>query len=114
MLKTGLELPDGPKTIFAPSNRAWARLGYKINGFLFSKFGEKYLTALLKYHIAPGKAVFSDYVAEGKKEEKTEDDDDGYHAELDTLLGDKKVKVDIFRKGPHVRWKLNERVPVCM
>ncbi|KAF8415348.1 hypothetical protein EV426DRAFT_722150 [Tirmania nivea] len=42
------KFPDGPKTFFIPPNSAWKRLGYRINAFLFSSFGEKYLAALFE------------------------------------------------------------------
>jgi uncharacterized surface protein with fasciclin (FAS1) repeats len=47
-------------TIFAPSNRAFRKLGPKLNGFLFSRWGEKYLKALLKYHIVFNHTLYSD------------------------------------------------------
>ncbi|KAF8469137.1 FAS1 domain-containing protein [Kalaharituber pfeilii] len=114
LTKTGLakDLPDGPKTFFAPSNRAWYILGFKINAFLFSKYGEKYLAALLKYHVAPGKVLYSDYVIEPKKEESKATDVDKYHAELDTLLGDKKIIVDIWKKDRWVKWIVNKNVDI--
>ena len=107
------KLPEGPKTFFIPSNSAWRGLGYRINAFLFSKFGEKYLAALLKYHITHGKVVYTDYVIEPPKDEdeaKTEDEGH-YHAELDTFLGDKKLTVDIWRKGPWTRLVVNDKFP---
>lgn len=107
------KLPEGPKTFFIPSNSAWRGLGYRINVFLLSKFGEKYLAALLKYHITHGKVVYTDYVIEPPKDEdeaKTEDEGH-YHAELDTFLGDKKLTVDIWRKGPWTRLVVNDKFP---
>jgi hypothetical protein len=55
--KTGLieELAEATTTggtFFAPPNGAFKKLGPRINGFLFSKFGKKYLKALLKYQYA--------------------------------------------------------------
>ena len=47
-------------TIFAPSNFAFRKLGPKINGFLFSKFGQKYLKALLEYHVVANQTLYSD------------------------------------------------------
>lgn len=107
-------LPEGPKTFFIPPNSAWKRLGYRINAFLFSKFGEKYLAALMKYHITHGKVVYSDFVLEPKKDkdDATTEDESHFHTELDTFLGDKKLTVDIWRKGPWTKWRINEREPV--
>jgi len=47
-------------TIFAPSNFAFAKLGPRINAFLFSSHGEKYLKALLKYHVVSNQTLYSD------------------------------------------------------
>lgn len=47
-------------TFFAPTNRAFAKLPTRINAFLFSHAGQKYLKALLKYHLVPGHTVFTD------------------------------------------------------
>lgn len=54
-------------TIFAPSNFAFQRLGPKINGFLFSSYGRRYLKALLEYHVVANQTLYSDayYKAEG-------------------------------------------------
>jgi uncharacterized surface protein with fasciclin (FAS1) repeats len=116
--KTGLleSLPEGPKTFFAPSNRAWESLGFKVNAFLFSRFGEKYLAALLKYHVVPGKVVYSDYRIIPKKDDDGEkDQEEGYfHADLETLLGDKKIIVDIYRHGGFTKWRVNGHVPVFL
>jgi uncharacterized surface protein with fasciclin (FAS1) repeats len=46
-------------TLFAPTNYAFKSLGPRINAFLFSKFGAKFLKALLEYHIVPGKTLYS-------------------------------------------------------
>jgi len=106
-----LKIPEGPKTFFIPINSSWRRLGFRINGFLFSRFGEKYLAALLKYHIAHGKVVYSDYVIEEKEDKGKATEEVHYHADLDTLLGDKKLTVDIWRKGPWTKWRINGNIP---
>ena len=64
MTKTGLyqHLEDAPhkgSTFFAPSNFAFQKLGPKANAFLFSKYGQKYLTALLKYHVVLDQTLYS-------------------------------------------------------
>lgn len=75
LIKTGLfdRLNDTSNhsggTLFAPSNRAFKKLGPKINGFLFSRWGQKYLKALLKYHIVANHTLFSDAYY-GPKEDK--------------------------------------------
>lgn len=86
LLKTGLFKPLNDTathvggTLFAPSNSAFERLGPKINAFLFSNFGEKYLKALLKYHIVPNKTLYSDafYKSDGPKSVKQEGIPKGY------------------------------------
>ena len=47
-------------TVFAPSNFAFQKLGPRINAFLFSSYGQKYLKALLKYHIVANQTLYSD------------------------------------------------------
>ena len=47
-------------TLFAPSNFAFQKLGPRINGFLFSSYGQKYLKALLKYHVVANHTLYSD------------------------------------------------------
>jgi len=105
--------PEGPKTFFIPANRAWKALGYKINAFLFSKAGEKYLAALMKYHVTHPKVVYSDYVLE-PEEDETSNKPCHYHTELDTFLGDKKLPVDIWRRGRWSKWVINNKVPAFL
>jgi len=54
-------------TFFAPSNFAFQKLGPRINAFLFSAYGQKYLKALLTYHVVrEGHTLYSDaYYAPG-------------------------------------------------
>ena len=64
LTKTGLYnyLQDAPhkgSTFFAPTNFAFQKLGPKINAFLFSKYGQKYLAALLKYHVVLDQTLYS-------------------------------------------------------
>ena len=47
-------------TLFAPSNWAFTKLGPKINAFLFSEYGRKYLAALLSYHVVANQTLYSD------------------------------------------------------
>lgn len=43
------ELPGGTRyTVFAPVNAAFARLGFKVNAFLFSPFGRRVLKDVLR------------------------------------------------------------------
>jgi len=100
-------------TFFAPSNAAFQKLGARANAFLFSKYGEKYLKALLKYHVAPGKVVYTDGIVDTTEEEAADVKPPGglpkghYHADLDTLLEDHKLSVDIGRFGRLVDFVVN-------
>ena len=66
LAKTGLipALNDTSKhiggTFFAPSNFAFLKLGPRINAFLFSSYGLKYLKALLQYHVVANQTLYSD------------------------------------------------------
>ncbi|KAL5334924.1 Fasciclin domain-containing protein [Aspergillus crustosus] len=107
-------------TIFTPSNKAFEHLGLKINAFLFSPFGEKYLRALVKYHIVPNTTVYSDtvYTSEGVVKPFTaststvSDSEDPEteglaHFDLETLLEGHKISVDVAHFGPYVSFKVN-------
>lgn len=48
------------QTFFAPTNWAFRKLGPRINAFLFSKAGEKYLKAVLAYHVVSNQTLYSD------------------------------------------------------
>lgn len=62
-------------TVFAPSNFAFRKLGPKINAFLFSEYGRKYLKAILEYHVVANQTLYSDaYYGGGDSETK-----DGKH-----------------------------------
>ncbi|CAI6339535.1 unnamed protein product [Periconia digitata] len=114
--KTGLydyinstEYPHHGGTFFAPSNFAFKKLGTKINAFLFSKYGEKYLKALLKYHVVVDQTLYTDAYYDAT------DDEDGevstrppyYHLDLSTALEGKSLAVDITRYGPFVSVRIN-------
>jgi len=102
-------------TLFAPSNFAFNKLGPRINAFLFSKYGEKYLKALLKYHIVANQTLYSDAFYKAKDaESKVVDEVDmegipkGYfHVDLPTLLNDKSLSIDVARYGGLISIKIN-------
>ena len=58
-------------TVFAPSNFAFQKLGPRINGFLFSSYGQKYLKALLKYHVVANQTLYSDAYYKADEVDKT-------------------------------------------
>ena len=57
-------------TVFAPSNFAFQKLGPKINAFLFSSYGLKYLKALLEYHVVANQTLYSDAYYKAQSESK--------------------------------------------
>jgi uncharacterized surface protein with fasciclin (FAS1) repeats len=94
-------------TFFAPSNFAFQKLGPRINAFLFSKYGQKYLKALLEYHLVPDNTLYSDayYSADSKSQEGVPK---GYfHVDLPTMLEDKSLSIDIARYGGFISIKIN-------
>lgn len=96
-------------TFFAASNSAFSKLGPRINAFLFSKYGEKYLKALLEYHVVPDHTLYSDaYYKAGGGEKDLESKAGGYfHVDLPTLLKDRHLSVDIARYGGFISIKIN-------
>lgn len=122
--KTGLleeyNKTDNPAgTLFAPSNFAFQKLGPKINAFLFSKFGLKYLRALLEYHIVPQQVLYSDaFYRPGDDNNSTIFAREAgrprhgvpkgfFHVDLPTLLEDKSLSINIFRYGRLIEIKIN-------
>jgi len=77
-------------TVFAPTNIAFEKLPKKLKLFLFSPFGERILQKLLRFHIVPELAFFSDYVHH--KEVKEESDF---------------VDFELSDKAPARRWFIN-------
>jgi uncharacterized surface protein with fasciclin (FAS1) repeats len=109
-------------TYFAPSNIAFKKLGPKINAFLFSKYGEKYLKALLKYHVVANQTLYSDAYYNPKSTEDTIDKTDDtttiprgqFHVDLPTLLDDKSLSIDIARFGGFITIKINGFISVAV
>ena len=97
-------------TFFAPSNFAFARLGPKANAFLFSKFGLKYLRALLVYHAADNITLYSDamYKSDAKDAGHKASIPKGfYHVDLPSGLDGKPLSVDVARYGRLITIKIN-------
>jgi uncharacterized surface protein with fasciclin (FAS1) repeats len=101
-------------TFFAPTNLAFKLLGPRINAFLFSKIGVKYLGALLKYHIVPDHTLYSTAYYDGTKTAElfakngTGKRPRAHHVDLPTLLTNKTVGVDLTRRGPFVIMRVNK------
>ncbi|KAI9056260.1 hypothetical protein LZ554_001187 [Drepanopeziza brunnea f. sp. 'monogermtubi'] len=111
--KTGLfekiaAAPHEGGTLFAPSNWAFQKLGPRINAFLFSKYGQKYLKGLLEYHIVANQTLYSDAFYKEKSGEDTEDVPKGrFHIDLPTLLENKSLSIDVARWGGWITIKIN-------
>jgi uncharacterized surface protein with fasciclin (FAS1) repeats len=104
------DYPHSGGTFFAPSNFAFKKLGPKVNAFLFSSYGQKYLKALLKYHIVVNQTLYTDafFDASKKHDDASKEDRPGnYHYDLPTVLDDKYLSVDIGRYGPFVEIRIN-------
>jgi uncharacterized surface protein with fasciclin (FAS1) repeats len=102
-------VPMNGSTVFAPTNRAWARLGPRANAFLFNtETGLGYLKALLKYQVVANATLYSDayYDGHGGKKDLL-DAEDVRHFDLATLLHDLPIRVDIKRWGAFVRFWVN-------
>jgi uncharacterized surface protein with fasciclin (FAS1) repeats len=127
LTKTGLDetlnsTTNTGGTFFAPSNTAFKKLGPKINGFLFSKFGEKYLKALLEYHVVANQTLYSNtfYPSPSSKSVATLDEQETIvrppyvHLDLPTLLEEKSLAIDLTRYGPFISFKINGFVRVVV
>ncbi|KAM0330816.1 hypothetical protein ACHAQA_003771 [Verticillium albo-atrum] len=113
-------------TVFAPSNKAFERLGPGANAFLFnSEKGLKYLKALLKYHIAANETLYSDHYYKYEQGEDEElaaaggDDVEAeglrrYHVDLPSLLDEKNIAVDITQWGGWIDVKVNGYIHVSV
>lgn len=90
LIKTGLleKLNDTSRhvggTLFAPSNFAFQLLGPRINAFLFSSYGQKYLKALLLYHIVPNQTLYSDAFYKAENVEATGIPKGVFHASINS------------------------------
>lgn len=114
LTKTGLfekmnstDCPHEGGTFFAPSNFAFKKLGPKINAFLFSKFGLKYLKALLEYHMVVNQTLYSDAFYIDKDDALESGRPPYFHFDLPTVLEGKTLAVDVVRYGPFISIKVN-------
>merc|ERR1712166_47614 len=57
---------EGPFTVFAPTNEAFAKLSASILAHLLEPANVKELDAVLEYHVVSGAAVFSNYLTDGE------------------------------------------------
>lgn len=116
-------------TVFAPTNRAFQKLGPAANAFLFNTDkGLHYLKALLAYHVVVNETLYSDaYYGKTKDSDSNSElpsGDEGeemqskatkhYHVDLPTLLGDKHIAVDISRWYGFIKMTVNGRVGVAV
>ena len=105
----GTEYPHEGGTLFAPSNFAFRKLGPKLNAFLFSKYGLKYLKAILEYHIVVNRTLYTDAFYDSSKgeDESSTARPPYYHYDLPTLFDGKSLAVDVTRYGPFVQIRIN-------
>ena len=95
-------------TLFAPSNFAFQRLGPRINAFLFSKYGQKYLKALILYHAVDNITLYSDAIYKVESTDSMNGPPKGiFHIDLPTGLEGKSLSVDIARYGRLITIKIN-------
>ncbi|KAH8730510.1 FAS1 domain-containing protein [Phaeosphaeriaceae sp. PMI808] len=98
-------------TFFTPSNTAFKKLGPRINAFLFSSYGQKYLKALLEYHIVVNQTLYTDAFYDATSDGGDEDEADRppyFHYDLPTVLNGKYLAVDVTRYGPFVSIRINK------
>jgi uncharacterized surface protein with fasciclin (FAS1) repeats len=106
-------------TLFAPTNFAFKKLGPRINAFLFSKYGEKYLKALLKYHIVANQTLYSDAFypaadAASKDVDSATIPKGVFHVDLPTLLTSKSLSIDVARYGALINIRINGYTDVAV
>jgi uncharacterized surface protein with fasciclin (FAS1) repeats len=109
-------------TVFAPTNFAFRKLGPAANAFLFNtEKGLGYLRALLKYHLVVNETLYSDayYGLQGHSEELFSDEETEqnggkggspnghFHVDLPTLLGDRRLSIDIARWYGFINIRIN-------
>ncbi|KAF1359996.1 FAS1 domain-containing protein [Lizonia empirigonia] len=98
-------------TFFAPPNFAFQKLGPRVNAFLFSSYGQKYLKALLEYHVVVNQTLYTDAFYDSSKKQDNDEQAEGrppyYHYDLPTVLHDKYLAVDVARYGPFVTIRIN-------
>ena len=106
-------------TFFAPSNFAFKKLGPKINAFLFSKFGEKYLKALVLYHVADNFTLYSDAYYKVDPEVFEAPGVEGvpksrFHTDLPSGLEGELLSIDVARYGRFITMKINAFTKVAV
>ena len=78
---------DGPFTVFAPTDAAFAKLDKEVLATLLKPENKKMLTSILTYHVVPSKVMAKDVV--GLKEAKT-----AQGSKLKVTVKDGKVMID--------------------
>jgi uncharacterized surface protein with fasciclin (FAS1) repeats len=100
-------------TVFAPTNRAFQKLGVAANAFLFNtEKGIKYLKALLLYHMVADETLYTDeyygrQAADGNDGDDVHDEGSTFHVDLPSLLHEKSIGVDIARRFGFVTMRVN-------
>ncbi|CAG8167148.1 unnamed protein product [Penicillium nalgiovense] len=112
-------------TTFAPTNAAFRWLWEQANRFLFSRQGERFLRALMQYHIVPNRTLYSDvlYSSNGKAHGLFSGHDSGNgkgevgcagtveedyaNVRLVTLLKERDLAVDVKKRFGEVDMRVN-------
>lgn len=113
--------PTKGLTVFAPTNRAFEKLGPAANAFLFNtEKGLGYLKALLLYHAVANETLYSDEYygkpdAAGSVEVDGESGRNGhFRVDLPTLLHGKHLSIDIARFHRLITIRVNGRTRVSV
>ncbi|EEH06311.1 fasciclin domain family [Histoplasma capsulatum G186AR] len=99
-------------TLFVPTNQAFENLGREISGYLFSECGERYLEAILKYHIVCNHTLYSDAYNRPVKENGL--NPESFHLNLPTLLPKSHITVDIAQMSRLVAFSVNGHSSVAI
>jgi len=88
-------------TSFIPDNEAWEKLPRNLVIYLFSPFGEKALTKILKYHVVPNYIVHAEWIytynPDKKKELHTKGTEMDFKFPFPTALKGYKLPVHIVK-----------------
>lgn len=74
---------DGPFTVFAPTDEAFAALPEETLAYLLSEEGKEDLTAILLYHVVPGEVLSSDLAGQALSAETA----GGIAVDIDATMG---------------------------
>jgi uncharacterized surface protein with fasciclin (FAS1) repeats len=94
-------------TAFVPTNEAWAALPNRLLLYLFSPFGERALTKLIKYHMVPEFHIYTEWIYNVKEERRRrnhhdrfggDEGNEGFEFEYDFPTMVRGSKLDVYIK----------------